>query len=278
VLGRVGLGIVDRAIQTLIHYRKGASVLPSPALVISPRDVDAVVFDLDGVLTDTARIHAAVWKTVFDELLRRRAKLGGEAFRPFDLADEYRAYVDGRSRLDGIRAFLAARGILLPEGNAGDPEGAETVHGLARRKNRLVQERLRQESVPEPGAVALLRRLRRAGVRTAVASSSANCAAVLRAAALDDLIDVRVDGIDAAELGLPGKPDPALFLETLRRLAMPPARSVLFEDALAGVEAGQRAGFGRVIAVDRGGQSKALRDRGADVVVSSLVEVAVALN
>jgi beta-phosphoglucomutase family hydrolase len=244
-------------------------------LVISRSDVDAVIFDLDGVLTDTARIHAAVWKAVFDDVLRRRAEKGDQPFHPFEDID-YRAHVDGRPRLDGIRAFLASRGIRLPEGNPDDPEGAETVRGLARRKNCLVRERLDRESVPEPGAVALLEALRRSGVRIAVASSSANCATVLRAAALDGFIDVRVDGVDAAELGLPGKPDPALFLEALRRLGAQPSRAAVFEDALAGVEAGRRAGFSRIVGVDRGEQAEALRRHGADVVVASLTEVAVA--
>jgi len=243
-------------------------------LVISRVDVDAVIFDLDGVLTDTARIHAAVWKTVFDDVLRRRAERYDLPFHPFEDID-YRAHVDGRPRLDGTRAFLASRGIRLPEGNPDDPEGAETVRGLARRKNRLVGERLKRESVPEPGAVALLEALRRSGVRIAVASSSANCATVLRAAALDGFIDVRVDGVDAAELDLPGKPDPALFLEALRRLGAQPSRAVVFEDALAGVEAGRRAGFSRIVGVDRGEQADALRRHGADVVIASLTEVAV---
>jgi beta-phosphoglucomutase family hydrolase len=243
-------------------------------LVISRRDVDAVVFDLDGVLTDTACVHAAVWKTVFDDVLRRRVGNGDQPFRPFEDID-YRAYVDGRPRVDGILAFLASRGIRLPEGNVDDPEDTDTVYGLARRKNRLVQERLDKESVPEPGAVTLLAALRRSGVRIAVASSSANCATVLRAAALDGFVDVRVDGVDAAELGLPGKPDPALFLEALRRLGVPPCRAVVFEDALVGVEAGRRAGFGRIVAIDRGEQTEALRRQGADVVVAGLPEVAV---
>lgn len=243
-------------------------------LVISRSDVDAVVFDLDGVLTDTARIHAAVWKTVFDDVLRLRAEKGDQLFRPFEDID-YRAHVDGRPRFDGIQAFLASRSIRLPEGNLDDPEGAETVRGLAHRKNFLVRERLDRESVPEPGALALLEALRRSGVGIAVASSSANCVTVLRAAALDGFIDVRVDGVDAAELGLPGKPDPALFLEALHRLGVQPSRAAVFEDAVAGVEAGRRAGFSRIVGVGRGEQAEALRRHGADVVVASLTEVAV---
>jgi beta-phosphoglucomutase family hydrolase len=244
-------------------------------IVVASKDFDAVVFDLDGVLTDTARIHAAVWKTVFDDVLRRMAEREARSFVPFDLAAEYRAHVDGRPRLDGIRAFLASRGVHLPEGRADDAETAETVHGLARRKNRLVEAQLQQGSVPEPGAVELLQSLRRTGAKIAVASSSANCAIVLRAASLDGYVDVRVDGKDAALLGLPGKPDPALFLEALRRLSVSPGRAILFEDAVVGVEAGRRAGFGRVVGVDRSGQAEELRARGADDVIASLAEVSV---
>lgn len=246
---------------------------PSRMVTLGP-DVHAVVFDLDGVLTDTARVHEAVWKVVFDDYLRRRAEREGQTFRPFTHS-EYRAHVDGRPRLDGIRSFLAARGVQLREGSPSDSENAETVRGVARRKNRLMQERLKHPPVPEPGAVALLEALRRKRVRIAVASSSANCATVLKAACLDGLVDVRVDGIDAAKFCLPGKPDPALFLEALRRLGVPPDRSALFEDALAGVEAGRRAGFGWVIGVDRGGQANALRRHGAREVIANLTNVGV---
>ncbi|GGG29403.1 hypothetical protein GCM10010964_16590 [Caldovatus sediminis] len=242
---------------------------------LSRRDWDAVLFDLDGVLADTARVHAAAWKALFDEVLRRRAAEMGEPFRPFDLRADYLAFVDGKRREDGVRAFLASRGIVLPEGSEADPEEALTVAALARRKQGLFTAALEREGVePAPGAVALMRALRRLGMPLAVVSASRNCAAVLAAAGLDGLVDLRVDGQMAAALGLAGKPAPDTFLEAARRLGVPPARAVVFEDALAGVEAGRRGGFGLVVGVDRGGQAEALRRRGADVVVRDLTEVA----
>jgi beta-phosphoglucomutase family hydrolase len=247
-------------------------VLAKPTLTISRRDFDAAIFDVDGVLTDTARVHAAAWKAVFDPLLQRWAIQHHASFTPFGNAD-YLAYVDGRPRYEGIRSFLTARGISLPEGSEHDCECADTVRGLGERKTRLFCEALHQGVAPARGAQSLLRRLRQAGVRIAAASSSKNCAAVLSAAGLDHLIDARVDGLDAETLGFAGKPDPGLFLEAARRLHVEPSRAVLFEDALAGVEAGRRARFAKVIGIDRGHQSKALRERGADLVIESLEEV-----
>jgi beta-phosphoglucomutase family hydrolase len=246
------------------------------AVTINRRDFDATIFDLDGVLTDTARVHAAAWKRVFDDVLQRRADRQGIDFQPFDIEADYLSYVDGRTRYDGARAFLAARGLELPEGSEHDPENAETVHAIAERKTRLFRRELEQGIDPAPGAPALLARLRQAGIGIAVASSSENCAPILHAARIDHLIDARVDGIDAAELGLPGKPDPALFLEAARRLGVAPVRAVVFEDALAGVEAGRRGAFGRVVGIDRGRHPEALRQHGADVVVASLLQVEVA--
>ncbi len=243
-------------------------------VTISRDRFDGAIFDLDGVLTDTARVHAAAWKAVFDDFLRRHSARTGAAFRPFDAQAEYLAHVDGRSRADGVRTFLAARGIQLPEGTADDP-AADTVEGLAARKDALVQEGLSRASETLPGAEAVLRALKRAGIRTAVASSSANCALVLEATGLDRLVDVRVDGIVAAEMGLPGKPAPALFLEAASRLGVVPERAILFEDALPGVEAGRRGGFGCVVGVDRGGQAAALRRHGADLVIRDLTQVRV---
>jgi alpha,alpha-trehalase len=240
------------------------------AVVISRRDFDATIFDLDGVLTDTARVHAAAWKEVFDDFLQRRAERRGVGLQPFDIGADYLAYVDGRPRHDGIRTFLASRGIELPEGSEQDPENAETVHGLGRRKTRLFRQALRQGIGPAPGAQDLLAKLRRFGLGIAVGSSSKNCADILRAAGLDQLIDVRVDGLDLERLGLPGKPDPALFLEAARRLGVAPARAVLFEDASAGVEAGRRGGFGRVVGIGRGRQPEDLRRHGADIVIATL--------
>jgi beta-phosphoglucomutase family hydrolase len=245
------------------------------AVIINRRDFDATIFDLDGVLTDTARVHAAAWKRVFDDVLQRRAERQGIDFQPFDIEADYLSYVDGRTRYDGARAFLAARGLELPEGSEHDPENAETVHAIADRKTRLFRRKLEQGIDPAPGALALLTRLRQAGIGIAVASSSENCAPILHAARIDHLFDARVDGIDAAELGLPGKPDPALFLEAARRLGVAPVRAVVFEDALAGVEAGRRGAFGLVVGIDRGRHPEALRQHGADVVVASLLQVEV---
>lgn len=236
---------------------------------------DAVLFDLDGVLTDTAQIHAAAWQLLFDEVLHRCAAETGEPVRPFDPQADYLAYVDGRHREDGVRTFLASRGIALPEGSAADPEDAQTVTALARRKQALFDAALRRKGVePAPGATALLQALRRLRMPIAVVSASRNCAAVLAAARLDQFVDVRVDGEDASKRGLPGKPAPDTFLEAARRLAALPARCAVVEDALAGVEAARRGGFGLVIGIDRGDQEEALHRQGADVVVGSLAEIA----
>jgi beta-phosphoglucomutase family hydrolase len=246
-------------------------------VILSRRDCDGAFFDMDGVLTDSARLHADAWKRLFDGFLRRAAAATGGGFVPFGKAD-YLAYVDGRPREDGVRHFLASRGILLPEGSESDPEEAETVAALARRKDRLFAQVLQAGLEPARGAEVLLRMLRRVGIRTAVVSSSRNCAAMLDAAGLAGFEDVRVDGVDAAALHLPGKPAPDLFLEAARRLGVEPGRGVVFEDALAGVEAGRRGGFGRVVGVDRGGQADALLRHGAHLVVRDLSEVAVAAN
>jgi beta-phosphoglucomutase family hydrolase len=248
------------------------------AVTINRWDFDGAIFDLDGVLTDSARVHAAAWKAVFDAFLQRRAVTQGIDFRPFDIETDYFAYVDGRPRYDGVRGFLAARGIDLPGGSEHDGEDAETVRAIGDRKTRLFLQELQKGVDPAPGAQALVIDLRQAGIGIAVGSSSKNCAAILRAARLDHLIDARVDGLDAEELGLPGKPDPALFVEAARRLDVEPRRAVLFEDALAGVEAGRRGGFGRVVGIGRGQQSEALRQHGADIVVESLLQVKVVDN
>lgn len=247
----------------------------SPAVTIQHRQFDAAIFDLDGVLTDTASLHAAAWKVVFDEFLQGWAERQRIAFDPFDPVGDYLAYVDGRPRLDGVRGFLAARGIKLLEGSEHEPPDAATIRALAERKARLFRHELQKGIKPEDGAEALLTKLRQAGIRTAVASSSKNCALVLQATGLDHLVDARTDGIDAEALGLPGKPDPALFLEAARRLGVRPPRAILFEDALAGVEAGRRGGFRYVVGIDHDQQQEALRRHGADIVVRSLREVEV---
>ncbi|MQA87989.1 MAG: HAD-IA family hydrolase [Streptosporangiales bacterium] len=236
--------------------------------------VDVVIFDTDGVVTDTARVHAAAWKCTFDAFLRARAAREGGDTRPFEVHDDYLRYVDGRSRLDGARGFLASRGITLPEGDPDDDPALETVHAIGKRKDAYFLDQVRGHGVaPFRFTVALIRELRRRGVRTAAVSASRNCGEVLTASGVRDMFDVMVDGVEAARLGLPGKPHPALFQEATRRLGVPPLRAAVVEDALAGVEAGRRGGFGLVVGVDRGAQAEALYEHGADVVVSDLEEV-----
>jgi beta-phosphoglucomutase family hydrolase len=243
----------------------------SPDRPAIPLDrVDAVVFDTDGVLTDTASVHSAAWKRLFDEYLQQRAERLGEPFRPFEELD-YLRHVDGKPRYDGVAGFLASRGITLPWGDPSDAPSHQTVCGLGNSKNRYFLAHLREHGVHAfPSSVAFVRELGANGVRTAVVSASRNMRAVLDAAGMRQLFDVEVDGVDAARLGLAGKPDPALFLEAAGRLGVPPARAVVVEDALAGVEAGRRGGFGMVVGVDRGGQAAELAARGADVVVDDL--------
>jgi beta-phosphoglucomutase family hydrolase len=234
---------------------------------------DAVLFDLDGVVTSTAEQHHAAWKDMFDEYLRRRAARLGAPFEPFR-RDDYNRHVDGVPRYDGVRNFLASRSIALEEGDPEDLPTAETVHGLGNRKNDLVNKIIEEQGVtPYPGSVALLHQLRERGVKTAIVSSSRNCRAVLGAAGITELFDARVDGEVAAQLGLPGKPAPDTFLAAAQQLGVSPERAVVIEDALSGVEAGRNGAFGLVIGVDRVGQAQALRDHGADRVVSDLAEL-----
>jgi beta-phosphoglucomutase family hydrolase len=235
---------------------------------------DAVLFDLDGVLTDTARIHAGCWKEMFDAFLRERARAAGEDLRAFEIATDYRLYVDGKPRFDGVRDFLASRGIALPEGAPDATPGEESVCGLGNRKNEMVNVAIAERGVEAyPGSVALVRRLRDEGVKTAVVSSSTNCETVLVAAKIADLFDTRVDGDVAARLGLPGKPAPDTFLEAARRLGVEPGRAVVVEDAIAGVESGRAGHFGLVVGVARKDDVEALRESGADVVVHDLGEL-----
>jgi beta-phosphoglucomutase family hydrolase len=246
---------------------------------LSPRDHDAVLFDLDGVLTPTASVHAAAWKRLFDEFLEARAQRTGEPFVPFDISLDYPRYVDGKPRQEGVIDFLASRGISLPLGSPDDPPQAQTVHALGRRKDAYFMENLQREGVqPFEGAVELVRTLRAQDVRTAVVSSSKNCEAVLKAAGIADLFDTRVDGNDLSTLHLKGKPEPDAFLEAARRLRVEPSRAVVVEDATAGVEAARRGGFAYVIGVDHGGRSKALRSAGADAVVYLLQQIQVTVE
>jgi beta-phosphoglucomutase family hydrolase len=246
----------------------------SSVITLSPRDYDAVLFDLDGVLTQTARVHAAAWKQLFDQFLDEYAAVRAAAFVPFDIEADYRRYVDGKAREDGVRAFLESRGIELALGAPGDDPTVRTVHGLGRRKDQLFLHQLRAHGVErfEP-AIELVRTLRAADVRTAVVSSSKNCTAVLEAAGITGLFDARVDGLDLGRLGLNGKPAPDMFLEAARRLDVEPSRAVVVEDAIAGVQAGRAGAFGLVIGVDHPGESMELRRAGADVVVPTLAEV-----
>jgi alpha,alpha-trehalase len=244
------------------------------AAVIPLERIDAVVLDMDGVITDTATAHAGAWKRLFDEYLVERARRTGERTQPFDEEVDYRRFIDGKARYDGVRSFLASRGISLPEGNPEDPPDRETVSGLGNRKNDYFLNHLRDHGASAyPATVALLRQLRTRGVGTAVISASQNAAEVLSAAGVLDLLDVRVDGTTANELALPGKPDPAMFLEATRRLGSTPERTAVIEDAIAGVEAGKLGGFGLVVGVDRIGHPDWLRSAGADIVVPDLAEL-----
>jgi alpha,alpha-trehalase len=235
---------------------------------------DAFLFDLDGVITRTAAVHARAWQRLFDEYLAARAARTGEPFVPFDPDADYRRHVDGKPRPAGVRDFLASRGITLLAGEPADDAGRETVHGLGRRKTAYFLDLLAREGVQVfESAVALLRQARARGVRTAVVSSSRNCAAVLRAARLSALFEARVDGVELGRLGLAGKPAPDMFLEAAHRLGVSPERAVVFEDATAGVAAARAGGFGLVIGVGDAEHAGALRAHGADAVVADLREV-----
>jgi beta-phosphoglucomutase family hydrolase len=239
-----------------------------------PGGIRACLFDLDGVLTKTATVHAAAWKAMFDDYLRQRAAATGQPFVPFDEAADYDTYVDGKPRADGTRSFLASRGITLAEGTDDDPPGSETVAGLGNRKNEIVLRLIHDQGVEAyPGSVAYVEAVRAAGLRRAVVSSSANCLDVLVAAGIDHLFDARVDGVVAAERKLKGKPAPDTFLAGAELLGVAPGEATVFEDALAGVEAGRAGRFGFVVGVDRVGQADALRQHGADRVVGDLAEL-----
>ncbi len=239
-----------------------------------PDRIEACLFDLDGVLTETARIHARAWKQMFDDYLRARAGREGVAFRPFALPSDYEAYVDGEPRYDGVRDFLASRDISLPDGDPADEPSAETVHGLGNRKNELFQALLAERGVETyPGSLDFVRAVQSRGLRTAVVSASANCRQVLVAAGIEGLFDVRVDGETLAREHLRGKPAPDSFLAAADRLGVAAASAAVFEDAIAGVQAARSGGFGLVVAVDRHDDARALQDNGADVVVGDLAEL-----
>jgi beta-phosphoglucomutase family hydrolase len=237
-------------------------VKPTPATLGLPAGTRACLFDLDGVLTQTAKLHAAAWKQMFDQYLRERSQKDGLPFVPFDPAADYTLYVDGKLRTDGARSFLASRGIHLPD---------EEVRALANRKDELLLRLLGQEHVePYPGSVRYVHAAREAGLRTAVVSSSKHCQEALASAGIADLFDARIDGRVAAKEHLAGKPAPDTYLAAAHAVGVEPSQSVVFEDALSGVEAGKAGHFGYVVGVDRVGQAAELRRHGADVVVTDL--------
>ena len=248
---------------------------PGSSGVISRDKYDAVLLDLDGVITDTANVHAACWKQMFDEYLRRWATAHAVEFHPFNTDTDYLLYVDGKPRFDGVRDFLESRGISLPQGNADDSPQADTVCGLGNRKNELVNHIIEEQGVePYEGSVALIRQLHDRGFKIAVVTSSQNCNAVLKAAKLDSFFPVRVDGNEIRTQGLAGKPAPDMFLSAARLLGVQPSRAVIIEDAISGVQAGRNGKFGLVIGVARKGNAEELRQNGAHIVVKDLGELA----
>jgi beta-phosphoglucomutase family hydrolase len=239
-----------------------------------PDGITACLFDMDGVITQTAKVHDAAWKEMFDEFLQDWSKAHNEKFVPFDPARDYDEYVDGKPRTEGIESFLESRGIKLPEGQESDKPGAQTVYGLGNRKNDLFMQVLKRDGVQAyDGSVRYVNAVRAAGLRTAIVSSSANTAAVLQAAGVADLFEARVDHQVAEEHKLRGKPAPDTFLEAAKMLGVAAANAVVYEDALAGVAAGRSGHFGFVVGVDRVGQADQLRTHGADVVVKDLAEL-----
>lgn len=239
-----------------------------------PDGVNTCLFDLDGVLTKTAKVHAAAWKEMFDAYLTERAKRTGEEFVPFDPVADYGTYVDGKPRYEGVQSFLASRGIELPRGDPSDPPDAETVDGLGNRKNQMVLQLIREHGVePYEGSVKYLHAAKEAGLRRAVVSSSTNCRDVLAAAGIEDLLEVRMDGVVAEREHLRGKPAPDTYLKAAQMLDAEPKQAAVFEDALAGVQSGRAGNFGCVVGVDRVGHADALREHGADVVVKDLAEL-----
>jgi beta-phosphoglucomutase family hydrolase len=239
-----------------------------------PEAIRGCLFDLDGVLTKTAKVHDAAWAEMFDDFLRERSRQTGEPFVPFDPVGDYDEYIDGKPRADGTRSFLAARGIELPDGREDDPPGTQSVYGLGNRKNQIVLAKIRSDGVEAyEGSVRYVRAVRDAGLPRAVVSSSTNCRDVLAAAHIEDLFEKRIDGIVAERDHLRGKPAPDTYLAGARALGLEPGAAAVFEDALAGVEAGRAGNFGFVVGVDRVGQAAALSEHGADTVVKDLGEL-----
>jgi trehalose 6-phosphate phosphatase len=248
----------------------------TPTFTFTRRTLDAVLFDLDGVVTRTARQHAAAWQELFDSYLRQRARRDNTPVQPFDVDGDYRRYVDGKPRHEGVESFLRSRGINLPYGDPADSPDQETICGLGNKKNQIFRQLLKSQGVEVfDSTVALIQRLRSRGFKTAIVSSSKNCAAVLEAAGLTDLFDTRADGADIAHLQIKGKPAPDIFLLAAERLGVVPARAAVVEDAIAGVQAGRNGRFQHVIGVASQGNPDALRSNGADVVVSDSGELGV---
>ncbi|MGA2321882.1 MAG: beta-phosphoglucomutase family hydrolase [Solirubrobacteraceae bacterium] len=239
-----------------------------------PDGVRACLFDLDGVLTQTAKVHALAWREMFDGYLRERAVRNGEAFVAFDPVGDYDEYVDGKPRYEGVRSFLDSRGIELPQGDAGDPADTQTIDGLGNRKNGIMLAMIKEQGVKAyDGSLRHVHAAREAGLASAVVSSSTNCRDVLHAAGIADLFEQCIDGVIAEREHLRGKPAPDTFLAGARALGATPGQAAVFEDALAGVEAGRAGGFAWVVGVDRVGQADALREHGADIVVGDLAEL-----
>jgi beta-phosphoglucomutase family hydrolase len=239
-----------------------------------PDGIRVCLFDMDGVLTNTAAVHARAWQQMFDAFLAERDARSGERATPFDPVGDYERFVDGRPRYEGVEAFLDSRGITLPRGRPDDPPGAQTVDGLGNRKNEIVLRLIEEDGVEAfDGSVRYVRGVRNAGLRSAVVSASANCREVLAAAGIEDLFDARIDAEVAEREHLRGKPAPDTFLAGARVLGADAASAAVFEDALAGVEAGRAGAFACVVGVDRVGQANALREHGADIVVRDLDEL-----
>lgn len=252
------------------HQWRGAKLEEEAMLFGLPDGTLACLFDMDGVLTDTATVHTTAWKETFDKFLQSAAAASGSDLRPFS-DEDYARYVDGKPRVNGVRDFLVSRGINLPEGQPDDPPGTATITGVGNAKNTLVQQMIEHGGVAVfEGTIDYVQKIREAGLVTAVVSSSANAVSVLSAAGISDLFDVRVDGIVALEHGLPGKPYPDTYLFAAEQLSVQPQQAAVFEDALSGVQAGRAGGFALVVGVDRLNQEELLRQNGADVVVKDV--------
>lgn len=247
---------------------------PSQQTVKLPAEIRACLFDMDGVLTQTAKVHSEAWKEMFDAFLKARAEADGTEFVPFDIATDYVKYVDGRLRQDGVRGFLESRGIELPEGSPDDDEHQETINGLGTRKNNRVVELIRTEGVETfADAIVLLNAVRASGLKTAVVSASKNTPDVLRVTNLADKFDYVMHGGIAGEMGLPGKPAPDTFIAAAEALGETPATCAVLEDAISGVQAGRDGKFGYVIGVDRVNHGEELRAKGADIVLRNLEDL-----